>query len=250
MKKILVIGEFGIDRFVYGNIERLNPEAPTPILVPTEIKENWGMAGNVHKNLESLKKFKLEFISNYEPAIKTRYVDLKSNYILLRTDQNDNIERISKIDKDYISSFDAVVVSDYNKGFLLQDDLAEIFSYAKLSFMDTKKSLDTWCMGCDWIKINEHESKNPSHNRSTVECISEKLIITLGGKGASHNGKIYPTEKTDVIDVVGAGDTFMSAFVYAMLENKKIDTSINFANECASKAVKKKGVTLLADVLK
>jgi sugar/nucleoside kinase (ribokinase family) len=53
-----------------------------------------------------------------------------------------------------------------------------------------------------------------------------------------------------VIDVVGAGDTFMSAFVYAMLEHKKIDTSIHFANECASKAVKKKGVTLLADVLK
>jgi D-beta-D-heptose 7-phosphate kinase/D-beta-D-heptose 1-phosphate adenosyltransferase len=250
MKKILVIGEFGIDKFVYGNIERLNPEAPTPVLIPTEIKENWGMAGNVYMNLKSLNQFQLGFNSNHEPAIKTRYVDSKSNYILLRTDENDKIERINNIDKDYISKFDAVVVSDYNKGFLLPEDLEEIFSYAKLSFMDTKKSLDSWCTECDWIKINEHESKNPSHDQNIIGKVSQKLIITLGGKGALYNGTIYPTEKTDVIDVVGAGDTFMSALVYAILDNKKIESAIGFANKCASEAVKKRGVTLLADVLK
>jgi len=45
-KKVLVVGEYGIDRFVYGKIERINPEAPTPVLVPVSTKENLGMAGN------------------------------------------------------------------------------------------------------------------------------------------------------------------------------------------------------------
>ena len=53
MKKILVIGEYGIDKFVYGKIERLNPEAPTPVMIPTYEKENFGMAGNVFKNQHS-----------------------------------------------------------------------------------------------------------------------------------------------------------------------------------------------------
>ena len=108
-KKVLVVGEYGIDRFVYGKIERINPEAPTPVLVHVSTKENLGMAGNVFENLTSLKKFNVDFLRSTTPAIKTRYVDEKSNYILLRVDENDSVARIEKIDESYISSFDAVV---------------------------------------------------------------------------------------------------------------------------------------------
>jgi len=94
-KKVLVIGEYGIDRFVYGKIERINPEAPSPVLVPVSTKENLGMAGNVFENLRSLKKFEVDFLRNSFPAIKTRYVDEKSNYILLRVDENDIINRMT-----------------------------------------------------------------------------------------------------------------------------------------------------------
>jgi len=45
--KVLVIGELCIDRFVYGVIKRLSPEAPIPVLSPIEITANEGMAGNV-----------------------------------------------------------------------------------------------------------------------------------------------------------------------------------------------------------
>jgi len=250
MKKVLVIGEFGIDRFVYGNIERLNPEAPTPILNIKEMKENWGMAGNVYKNLESLNKFNLGFVSNYEPAIKTRYVDSKSNYILLRTDVNDNIERIANIDEDYISKFDAVVISDYNKGYLLEDDIVKIAEASKMSFMDTKKPLGNWCKGINWIKINEKEAQNPKHQEGFFYLLKKSLIVTLGGDGALYNDKKYPADKTNVMDVVGAGDTFISAFACHIMEGNSVDESIMFANKCASEAVKRRGVTLLSEVLK
>lgn len=249
-KKVLVVGEYGIDRFVYGRIERLNPEAPTPVMVPVREEENFGMAGNVFKNLESFGEFEVEFIGNQVPAIKTRFVDEKSNYILLRTDENDHVQRMESISYNYIASFDAVVISDYNKGFLEPGDIRAIASAAKLSFMDTKKPLDTWASGINWIKINDKEFNNPKHSQSTMDGLKESLIVTLGGEGSMYMGKKFPTEKTSVIDVVGAGDTFMSAFVCAILENKSPEESILFANKCSTEAVKRRGVSLLGDILK
>lgn len=249
MKKILVIGEYGIDKFIYGRIERLNPEAPTPVMIPVMEKENFGMAGNVYKNLESIGEFEVEFLGNPVPAIKTRFVEEKSNYILLRTDENDHIQRIESIPKDYIASFDAVVISDYNKGFLEPDDIKEIASVSKISFMDTKKPLDLWAEGINWIKINDKEFKNPKHNPAVIESIGESLIVTSGGNGAIYKDKVYPTKSANVIDVVGAGDTFMSAFVYYTLKNKPVDKCIEFANKCSYGAVIRRGVSLLGDIL-
>lgn len=249
-KKVLVVGEYGIDKFVYGKIERLNPEAPTPVMIPVKEEENFGMAGNVFKNLESLGEFEVHFIGNPIPAIKTRFVEEKSNYILLRTDENDRVQRIESIPYNIISSFDAVVISDYNKGFLEPGDISAIASAAKLTFMDTKKPLDTWAIGIDWIKINDKEFKNPKHNPTTMDSIKDYLIVTAGGNGAIYKEKIYPTEQANVVDVVGAGDTFMSAFVYYTLKGKKVDRCIEFANKCSSESVKRRGVTLLGDIIK
>ena len=54
MKKILVIGELCIDKFVYGDVKRLSPEAPVPVFNPVNTVENKGMAGNVVENIEVL----------------------------------------------------------------------------------------------------------------------------------------------------------------------------------------------------
>ena len=74
------------------------------------------------------------------------------------------------------------------------------------------------------------------------DAFYEKLVITLGPKGCKYKDKIYPVEKTEVIDQVGAGDTFIAALAVKFLENNQIHESIEFANLCATKAVKKKGV--------
>ena len=52
--KILVVGDDGIDRFVYGTAVRLAPEAPVPVLNPITETTNKGMAGHVVENLKSL----------------------------------------------------------------------------------------------------------------------------------------------------------------------------------------------------
>ena len=52
--RVLVIGDSCTDVFVYGNIERICPEAPVPVFNPIHKVQNGGMARNVKSNLEAL----------------------------------------------------------------------------------------------------------------------------------------------------------------------------------------------------
>ena len=66
--------------------------------------------------------------------------------------------------------------------------------------------------------------------------------MTLGPRGCKYKDKIYPAEKIEVIDQVGAGDTFVAALAVKFLEKFNINDSINFANSCATQVVRRKGV--------
>ena len=54
MVKILIIGELCTDVYVYGDVNRLSPEAPIPVINPIRYVKNAGMAGNVYQNVLSL----------------------------------------------------------------------------------------------------------------------------------------------------------------------------------------------------
>ena len=52
--KVLVIGESCDDVFIYGEVLRLSPEAPVPVIKPLRETYSKGMAENVELNLKSL----------------------------------------------------------------------------------------------------------------------------------------------------------------------------------------------------
>ena len=140
MVKVLVIGETCIDRFVYGSVNRISPEAPVPIFVPTETKENHGMSGNVVENLKALADINITHVTNENRITKTRFVDKKSNHMFIRVDEGDNLTIGTFDTKNIIKSlvdYDIVIVSDYNKGLLSDNDLIEISKNAKLSIIDS-----------------------------------------------------------------------------------------------------------------
>ena len=53
-KKVLVIGDLMLDEYIFGNVERISPEAPVPILDVKSENSTLGGAGNVIKNLKAL----------------------------------------------------------------------------------------------------------------------------------------------------------------------------------------------------
>jgi bifunctional ADP-heptose synthase (sugar kinase/adenylyltransferase) len=240
--RIAVIGENCNDIFIYGDCNRLSPEAPVPVMIPIETKENLGMSGNVVKNIEALSDTRIVHICQTEVIKKTRYVDKKSNHMFLRVDEGEsNIQtldlNISKTNA--IVNSDIVIVSDYDKGFLTDETIKKIGSIAKLSILDSKKKLSKEIIeSYTFVKLNESEYKQ---NIQFKEC--KNIITTLGSKGAQFDGKIYPSPSPkETIDVSGAGDTFTASFILKYFETKNVETSIIFANEMASVVVSKRGV--------
>lgn len=244
--KILVIGDSCYDVFRYGTVTRLAPEAPVPVINPTHETSNLGMAGNVVKNIEAL-GYKVDFITNTTDIKKIRYVCSKYNQLILRVDENDKCDRITQdvLDKIIWREYDAIVISDYCKGFLTETDVEFICSKHKTVFLDTKKILGWYANNVKFIKINHNEYLNNENILNENHILLNKTIITKGKYGCEYQGKIFPTEEVPVKDISGAGDTFLAGLVVEFLRTKNIIQAIDFAQECTTLVVQKSGVSTI-----
>ena len=234
--KVLLIGDSCTDEYVYGTCDRLNPEAPVPILNFNRKETNKGMAWNVRENLMSF-GIEVVILTNEEEITKTRYIDEKSNQHILRLDEEPILKPMEyELPEE---DFDALVISDYDKGFLTTQKICELVGEFDCPvFIDSKKRVLP-SQGC-FIKINEAEKEllNGDYNN---------LIVTKGAGGADYDGVNYPAPKTKVYDVVGAGDTFLSALVYFHLFYGRIEEAIPYANKAASIAVQNFGTYVLTE---
>lgn len=242
--KIVVIGEVCEDVFIYGDANRLSPEAPVPVFIPKYQRTNKGMAGNVAENLLSINK-EVKVICYHQKKIikKTRLIDHKSNHIFLRIDEGEsNLDTLYLSDEliNDLTFSQATIVSDYDKGFLSPTIISNLLNFSQLKVIDTKKVLPTSIIErFDFIKLNDKEFKS----NDIPENLLNKIIITLGSEGAMYMNKTYPSPSPkETIDVSGAGDTFTAAFTLKYLETKNVEESIIYANQMASLVVSKRGV--------
>ena len=148
---VTVIGDVMLDRYVYGSVERISPEAPIPILAVERELAMPGGAGNVVRNLTALGAA-VAFVSvvgddqagsdltgliggqpGVEPwllvegsratTVKTRYV--ANGQQMLRADREETgpiteklADRMLRIAGDAVAATSVAVLSDYNKGVL------------------------------------------------------------------------------------------------------------------------------------
>jgi len=166
-KKVLVIGDVMLDRYLFGRVERISPEAPVPIFIPEPEKEEHrvGGAGNVAVNIcslgaksillgavgvkmevkikECLAKIKgvtPRFFNGHNNSRKTRFVVSPYNQQLLRVDEENILDQppdqIMSLVKSSIDEMDAVIISDYGKGVITRELLDEL-----LPFLNSKNKL-------------------------------------------------------------------------------------------------------------
>lgn len=247
---ILVIGEQCEDVYIYGSTPRLCPEAPVPVFVAEHTVKHPGMAANVAANLRAI-RIPADFHTHPEVITKTRFVETTKNHLLLRADDD---VKVTPFNRDLCpdpARYAAVIVSDYCKGYLSEDDLIWITSRNPRTFVDTKKQVTgTWAEQAAFIKLNRDEF---NATMWTLHKFLHKIIKTCGAEGCYFIDRLYPTQSAEVMDIAGAGDTFMAALVgrwvhlwsehtgddYATLVVK----SIPFANECARQVVQKRGTS-------
>ena len=244
MSNILVIGDSCQDIFVYCTCKRLAPEFPVQVLDEDHKTLNGGMAKNVQANILSL-DVDCDIITNdqWETVTKTRYVDNASNYMFIRVDSSYKIKPCN-IDISSISwsDYSAIIVSDYDKGFMSTEYINSICKSHPCVFLDTKKRLGTWAEPAKFIKINYIEYTNSKDIIDNNPILANKIIYTKGSEGVYHCDKHYPVRSVEVKDVSGAGDSFLAGLVTEYIKGQDIEKGIKFANQCASEAVKHKGV--------
>ena len=230
---ILLLGDSCVDIYQYGTIDRISPEAPVPVFVPTHKEERNGMAGNVFNNLLAL-GCKVNYLHG-ETSTKTRLIDKRSKQQIVRIDTDViseplNIETITPV-------YDAIIISDYNKGTITYDLVNKLIKETNVPiFIDTKKTDLKQFDGC-YIKINQLEA-----SRATSLAEPKWLITTLGEQGAVWNGCTFDSTAVEVSDVCGAGDTFLSALTYGFLCTNDMAIAIEFAIKASSITVQHTGV--------
>ncbi len=162
-KRILVIGDLILDRYIWGKVNRISPEAPVPIVEVTSENFLLGGASNVANNIvslgghativgvaghdrggEILRKMLEQrgihcegvFWSSRPTTVKTRVIAHSQQVV--RFDREDKAKVDGKVLKGLlgyihseISRHDAVIVSDYKKGVVSTELIGEVLKQAK-----------------------------------------------------------------------------------------------------------------------
>ena len=112
-KVILVLGDAIEDHYIFGRIERICPEAPVPIFIPEREETRPGGAANVAAQLRALGAEVREGFGETR-SVKRRYV--AGQQLVLRVDRD--VEGRPGLFDFRPTGFSAIVMSDYDKGFL------------------------------------------------------------------------------------------------------------------------------------
>lgn len=163
-KKVAVIGDLMLDKYVWGTVSRISPEAPVPVLEVESESARLGGAANVANNIRSLGADPIPFgIIGADDAgdklrkildemnlprvgiitdrdrpttVKTRVI--AHNQHVVRMDYEMRLDISSKIAGEVIKALssmkgelDAILLEDYNKGMLTKELLAQVIDFAR-----------------------------------------------------------------------------------------------------------------------
>lgn len=212
-KKIAVIGDSFLDEYVFGRVERINPERASATLHKVEKRDSrLGGAGNVAANTAALgaitflfgvigedregEKFNeicnskgIIFMPVYEGAtiVKQRHIELAHYDHLLRADYGElnlgklGIEKEEELFKKITSDhYDAIIFSDYNKRIFRGDLSQRIINWANRlgipTFVDPKPQNINSFKNATVIRPNEIEAREiVKDNKIDIKEVSKKL---------------------------------------------------------------------------
>ena len=300
--RLLVLGDVMLDEYLRGHVERTSPEAPVPVVKAEDETSSLGGAANVAHLAAVLgakvqlfgvvgkdaagERFKTQCqeagidatnVLAVEGRPTTRKVRvLAQHQHVLRVDWEEHRSISQDLAEDVGDRLracerpDAVVISDYAKGFLspsvLQATIAAARQWGVPVLVDPKFADLSRYTGATVIKANQKEFEATigypiRHNIeeelthasvAVLEAIdSQVLIVTLGEKGLavfSRDQKplFVPTAARDVYDVSGAGDAVITVLALGMALNLGIEEAARLANEAAGVAVGKSGVAVVS----
>jgi len=208
--RVLVFGDVILDRFIYGSVERMSPEAPVPVMTIERSSDLPGGAANVARNVAGLGGHavlvgvvgtdeaaeRLRERLAEAPAVRAQLVidaarptTLKTRYIgerqqILRTDVESRSPLPESVAAAALAQFHAalaeshiVVLSDYAKGVLCDGVVAEAIAAARAAgkqvLVDPKSRSFTKYKGTTILTPNRHELQGACGH----DCSSDEQVV-------------------------------------------------------------------------
>ena len=265
---VLVIGDVMIDQYMQGLVRRKSPEADIPVLEDVSIRSELGGAANVAHNIKLLganpsilsvigqdipgqkieNMLAFKEIESYlipdpsrQTTVKTRVYKGKEQ--LIRVDRENKHDLHPGIDLIFMdklksillsNSVDIIILQDYNKGVLHQNNISAIINLAKehkiFISVDPKVNNFDLYRDIDLFKPNLNELMTNLDNQEISDMKIEEILsivnikktiiaattflLTLSDRGAmilDKEGSCYKNAlPLDIVDVCGAGDAVIS----------------------------------------
>ncbi len=205
--RILVVGDIMLDRFIWGDVSRISPEAPVPVVVVEKETFLLGGAANVVNNIHSLggkaslcgvvgddemgqkvikrlgemgiERSGISIEPGRQTTVKTRII--AHHQQLVRIDREttrhpkvSTLRSLSEYLKQNIKSFDGVILSDYGKGLLtrgvVRDVIRKVRQTGKFVMVDPKIKNFFFYRGATVVTPNTAEASSASRISITDEA--------------------------------------------------------------------------------
>lgn len=172
--KVLIVGDLMLDRYIFGNVDRISPEAPVPVLSTTRENLHLGGAGNVAKNIQALggapklvctcgtdeestllrQTLKMNSLeanlikdSSRPTTVKTRVIAHTQQIVRIDRESSDPnapeiTDQIITAIKDQLSEISVIIISDYGKGVVTKDLMLQLAAITSESGKNIKILID------------------------------------------------------------------------------------------------------------
>ena len=295
-RRVLVLGDVMLDEFIWGRVGRISPEAPVPVVEVTDESFHLGGAGNVAANVHSLggapvlagvigrddagRRIEeslegagiascLETSDTGRPTtVKTRVIAHSQQVV--RTDREDVRDIPARAEgaliealRRELSSAEALVVSDYQKGVVTAPLLHKVLPLARRRrvpvLVDPKLRHFRLYRGVTLVTPNQIEAEQATGIRLEDEAglvaAGRRILSLLACRAAlvtrgEHGMSLFerggapvhvPAAAREVFDVTGAGDSVIATMALAVAAGATLPEAAALANCAAGVVVGKVG---------
>ena len=281
-KNILVVGDIMLDHYVMGEVERISPEAPVPIVHVYNEYSTLGGCGNTVRNiretganvyclasvgndeygreimtlLDNIGAVQMLVLESKRTTVKERVIASERKIQMIRIDRETTTQIDYKFPIDYLREtnieYDIIVVSDYAKGMITKELMDYLHKLNKPIIVDPKpqnfKLYSNVFMITpnekEWHEIVKRTFPNPPNSMDYILLTEGKEGMTLMDNRDKSYTKIESTP-VDVYNVSGAGDTVVSIMAVCLSMGWNPIDAAHVANRCAAYVVTQVGTSVV-----
>lgn len=208
-KRVLVVGDLMLDRYIWGNVSRISPEAPVPVVDVVDDTFMLGSAANVANNIVSLggratvvgvtgsdraadvlealldeKRIERHLFREDRPTtVKTRVIAHNQQVVRFDRENRDRIggrtlKAVLETVQDIIGEHEAVVVSDYKKGMVSAGLMRGVLKAAKGKFVSVDPKVGHFHLYKDVSLITPNLAE--ASRGAAVEIIDDRSLLRAG----------------------------------------------------------------------